>query len=151
MTTSTGTREGKTIRRYSAELREQGISLVLTEGLTLKKAAALLSIPVATLGNWTGEARRTLSKGAQHTNPTTEGIHPALHRAVRLAPEGSFFLLTQELADLLRCDSATILRACREKGYYEGIRPYILAGRHLWPIEKISEMLYAAEKGAHTP
>lgn len=45
-------------RKYTPELREEAVKLVLAQGLTLEDAALRLSIPKGTLGNWVTAAKR---------------------------------------------------------------------------------------------
>ena len=47
-----------TMRQYTPEFRQSAVNLVLVEGLSARKAAENLGIPVHTIHNWAASARR---------------------------------------------------------------------------------------------
>lgn len=51
-------------KTYSPELREEAVKLVLAQGLSIEQAAARVSIPKGTLGNWVVAAKRGSSVAA---------------------------------------------------------------------------------------
>ena len=46
-----------TMRQYTPEFRQSAVNLVLVEGLTARKAAENLGIPVHTISSWIASAR----------------------------------------------------------------------------------------------
>ncbi len=48
----------KQLKKYTPELREEAVKLILTQGLTLEDAARRLAIPKGTLANWVSAAKR---------------------------------------------------------------------------------------------
>lgn len=53
-----------TMRAYTREFRESAVGLVLSEGLTIRKAADDLGMPYHTLHSWVREVRRAQRKPA---------------------------------------------------------------------------------------
>ncbi len=49
-----------TMRQYTPEFRQSAVNLVLVEGLTARKAAENLGIPVHTISSWIASARHGL-------------------------------------------------------------------------------------------
>jgi len=47
-----------TMRQYTPEFRQSAVNLVLVEGLSARKAAENLGIPVHTIHSWVASARR---------------------------------------------------------------------------------------------
>ena len=47
-----------TLRQYTPEFRQSAVNLVLLEGLSARKAAENLGIPIHTIHSWVASARR---------------------------------------------------------------------------------------------
>jgi transposase-like protein len=54
-----------TMRAYTREFRESAVGLVLSEGLSIRKAADDLGMPYHTLHGWVRAARRSRRKPVQ--------------------------------------------------------------------------------------
>ena len=50
-----------TMRQYTPEFRQSAVNLVLVEGLSARKAAENLGIPIHTIHSWVASARRVLA------------------------------------------------------------------------------------------
>ncbi len=61
-----------TMRAYTREFRESAVGLVLTEGLSIRKAADDLGMPYHTLHGWVHAARRSRRKPVQKVQPRTK-------------------------------------------------------------------------------
>ena len=63
-----------TMRAYTREFRESAVGLVLSEGLSIRKAADDLGMPYHTLHGWVRAARRSRRKPAQKLLPPLETV-----------------------------------------------------------------------------
>ena len=61
-----------TMRAYTREFRESAVGLVLSEGLSIRKAADDLGMPYHTLHGWVRAARRSRRKPVQKVQPRTK-------------------------------------------------------------------------------
>ena len=61
-----------TMRAYTREFCESAVGLVLSEGLSIRKAAADLGMPYHTLHGWVCAARRSRRKPVQKVQPRTK-------------------------------------------------------------------------------
>jgi transposase-like protein len=66
-----------TMRAYTREFRESAVGLVLSEGLSIRKAADDLGMPYHTLHGWARAVRRSRRKPVQKVQPRTR-IHGSL-------------------------------------------------------------------------
>ena len=67
-----------TMRAYTREFREAAVGLVLSEGLSIRKAADDLGMPYHTLHGWVRAARRSRPKPVQKVQPSRR--RPTLRR-----------------------------------------------------------------------
>ena len=61
-----------TMRAYTREFRESAVGLVLSEGLSIRKAADDLGMPYHTLHGWVRAARRSRREPVQKVQPRTK-------------------------------------------------------------------------------
>ena len=61
-----------TMRAYTREFRESAVGLVLSEGLSIRKAADDLGMPYHTLHGWVRAVRRSKRKPVQKVQPRTK-------------------------------------------------------------------------------
>jgi transposase-like protein len=69
-----------TMRAYTREFRESAVSRVLSEGLSIRKAADDLGMPYHTLHGWVRAARRSRRKPVQKVQPRTTADAEARER-----------------------------------------------------------------------
>jgi transposase-like protein len=60
-----------TMRAYTREFRESAVGLVLSKGLSIRKAADELGMPYHTLHGWVRAVRRSKRKPVQKVQPRT--------------------------------------------------------------------------------
>ena len=60
------------MRAYKRQFRESAVGVVLTEGLSIRKAADDLGMPHHTLHGWVRAARRSRRKPVQKAQPRTK-------------------------------------------------------------------------------
>jgi len=78
-----------TMRAYTREFRESAVGLVLSEGLSIRKAADDLGMPYRTLHGWVRAARRSRRKPVQKVQPRTKADAEARVRASSVSPRKS--------------------------------------------------------------
>jgi transposase len=61
-----------TMRSYTREFRESVVSVVLSEGLSIRKAADDMGMPYHTLHGWVRAARRSRRKSVRKVQPRTK-------------------------------------------------------------------------------
>lgn len=61
-----------TMRAYTREFRESAVGPVVSEGLSIRKAANDLGMPYHTLHGWVRAARRSRRKPVQKVQPRTK-------------------------------------------------------------------------------
>lgn len=70
------------------------------------------------------------------TNTTT-----LLSSALAAVANGSEFILTAELARLVRCAKQTIRKNLCNKGHFFGLTPVKLGGRNRWRVKDVDAFL----------